>query len=60
MVDRVRFEKARRLLADPLVRNADLAAALDYSSQGNFLRAFRRMTGMTPSEYRQSVLGMVS
>lgn len=58
VVDRVRLEEARRLLTDPRVRSEDLAMALGYSKTGNFLRAFRRITGTTPREYRRTVLGM--
>jgi AraC family transcriptional regulator len=30
----------------------DIAVALNFSSQANFTRAFRKGTGMTPGQYR--------
>jgi AraC-like DNA-binding protein len=51
--DRSRFRKAVELLENPRTTVNDIAAELSYSDRRSFLRAFRRFTGMTPSEYRQ-------
>lgn len=51
--DRSRFRKAVELLRDPRTTVNDIAAQLSYSDRRSFLRAFRRFTGMTPSEYRE-------
>src|SRR6266403_2691393 len=47
-----RLTKAKVLLAQnqPL---AEIALALNFSSQGNFTRAFRREFGITPGQYRE-------
>jgi AraC-like DNA-binding protein len=55
LLDRIRFETARELLEDPTVTSNEIASFLDYSGVNNFLRAFRRFTGMTPSAYRQTL-----
>lgn len=50
--DRSRFRKAVELLRDPRTTVNDITVELSYSDRRSFLRAFRRFTGMTPSEYR--------
>ena len=42
-----RLERAKVLLLN-------IAVALNFSSQANFTRAFRKGTGMTPGRYRRS------
>src|SRR6266403_870852 len=51
-VNAKRLTKAKVLLAQnqPL---AEIALALNFSSQGNFTRAFRREFGITPGQYRE-------
>ncbi|MDS9470258.1 helix-turn-helix domain-containing protein [Paracoccus sp. MBLB3053] len=51
-----RIEQASKLLSDSDIKIVDIALALGYEDPQNFSRIFRRMTGMTPSAYRQSVL----
>ena len=53
LVDKVRFEAARRLLNEPAAKMIDIAYALGYSDPSHFARAFRRMTGVSPSAYRR-------
>ena len=50
--DEARFRLAQELLALTDLPIGDVAAALSYSFHGNFVRAFRRWGGMTPSEWR--------
>ena len=53
-VSALRLERAKELLVgedQPLI---DIAVALNFSSQANFTRAFRKGTGMTPGQYRRS------
>jgi len=52
----VRIERARRLLEDPALPVAQVAARLGFSDPANFSRAFRRAVGLTPSAYRQTLL----
>jgi len=52
----VRFEEAKRLIAEPTSKLRDVAAALGYTEHGNFTRAFAKWSGMSPSEYRMHLL----
>jgi AraC family transcriptional regulator len=49
-----RLERAKVLLKRGDKRLLDIAVALNFSSQANFTRAFRKGTGMTPREYRRA------
>ncbi|OSI67456.1 AraC family transcriptional regulator [Bradyrhizobium canariense] len=52
-----RLERAKELLIRedrPLV---DIALALNFSSQANFSRAFRQMTGLAPGQFRRARSG---
>jgi AraC-like DNA-binding protein len=53
LVDRVRFEAASRMLGESDASVTETAYHLGYSSPSNFVRAFRRMTGLSPGEYRR-------
>lgn len=44
---------AERLLTDPGISIADLAGETGYDSQSKFALAFRRVMGMSPTEYRK-------
>lgn len=46
-------EVALRLLARPELTLAEVAEQLGYSEPSAFTRAFRRWTGLTPSDYRE-------
>jgi AraC-like DNA-binding protein len=54
ILDDVRREFACALLQDRSFSVADLAFFLDYSEPAAFNRSFRRWTGRTPREFRQS------
>lgn len=54
VLDQVRFEVARQLLADTQVAIDDVAAALGYAGVSPFLRAFRRWSGATPGRWRRT------
>jgi AraC-like DNA-binding protein len=51
-VESVREELARRYLADPAMGMGEIAFRLGYSEVSAFLRAFKRWTGVTPSQFR--------
>lgn len=53
VVERARFEIARRMLQDPGHQIYDVAFAAGYSDSPHFTRAFRRTAGVSPSEYRR-------
>ena len=54
ILQEARFELARAHLSDPCLKVTDVAMIAGYESPQHFARAFRRFTGVTPSEYRQS------
>jgi AraC-like DNA-binding protein len=54
VTDRVRFRRARELLADSGLSITEIAYGLGYSGPNNFTRAFRRMSTFTPGEYRRT------
>lgn len=51
----VRRDRARDLLADANVTQAEVAFLLGYRDQASFHRAFRRWFGTTPAAFRQSL-----
>lgn len=55
LIDEVRFEEAKKLLRDPLVRIEDVALSVGFDDQSNFTRMFRRLSGLTPREFRKAV-----
>lgn len=58
ILETARYENASRLLRDTDCRIIDIAFSSGYSDPAHFSRAFRRMTGVTPRQFReQSRLG---
>lgn len=53
LVERTRFAAAVDLLRSGQLRLIDIAYELGYTDPANFTRAFRRWSGMPPSEYRR-------
>jgi AraC-like DNA-binding protein len=49
-----RFENAQQLLRDPSAPILSIAWSLGYADASAFSRAFRRWSGMTPTEWRQA------
>ncbi len=50
----VRYEKAVALLNDPDIKITDIARSLGYQDGAHFTRAFRRMAGIAPMQFRKS------
>jgi AraC family transcriptional regulator len=50
-----RIEHAKLLLANPAVSITDVGAALGFSATSPFTSTFRKLTGLTPTDYRRSV-----
>ena len=56
LVNRVSFKLAVELLELSNLSINDIAGELGYSSTSNFIRAFQRMSGLTPAAYRERLL----
>ena len=54
LVEKLRYREACRMLKRTEKPVAAIAAALGYTDPSHFSRAFRRWSGMRPSQYRVS------
>lgn len=54
-VEDIRISKAKTLLAETRLPIRDIAARLGFSTAGAFSHSFRRATGRTPRDYRNSI-----
>jgi two-component system response regulator YesN len=50
-----KIEKAKQLLTDRTIKLLEVASATGYNDVKYFTRTFKRITGITPSEYRESI-----
>ncbi|MEP3564019.1 MAG: helix-turn-helix transcriptional regulator, partial [Marinobacter sp.] len=57
LVDRVREIHARRYLSNPRLSITYIAHMLGYADNSGFHRAFKKWTGISPSEYRTKLFG---
>ena len=55
LVDDVRFTRAKELLQNSDQRIGDIALLVGFQDQGNFNRMFRRMSGMSPKQFRMAM-----
>lgn len=53
---RVRIEQAKSLLRDPQIKFYEICYAVGYSDPSHFSRLFKKITGTTPSAYREQGL----
>jgi AraC family transcriptional regulator len=54
---RERLERAKAMLRAPATRVLDVAVACGFKTQQHFAQAFRDLWGITPTEYRQDLIG---
>ncbi|WP_373509046.1 helix-turn-helix transcriptional regulator [Thiocapsa sp.] len=59
VLQEARFDLARNLLDHPGAKVIDVAMTAGYQSPQHFTRAFRRITGLTPTRYRHALVGNV-
>lgn len=52
LLNSVRIEKAKELLADPSLKIGDIVDLVGYSDSGHFSRTFKKITGLSANEYR--------
>lgn len=55
ILDQVRFDVARQLLRETQLSATAIGATLGYSESSAFTHAFRRWSGMSPSQWRRSL-----
>ncbi|MBO4592008.1 MAG: response regulator [Eubacterium sp.] len=55
-LNELRIEKAKEFLANPDINIKDISSESGYRDASYFARVFKRMTGMTPSQYRDRVV----
>ena len=53
LLQAIRFRTAHQLLEDPKMPLKEIASRLGYTDVANFIRAFKRWTGVGPSQYRR-------
>lgn len=56
LLDEIRFGLAREYLGKTKLPMEEICVLLGYSESGNFSHAFRRWSGVTPSQWRQNAL----
>ena len=55
LLDSVREMVAKQYIENPMNRMSDIAFLLGFSEQSAFSRAFKKWTGKSPVEYRNSL-----
>lgn len=55
ILGRMRVERAKALLADSSLRIGDVAEQVGYVDVAHFSKSFKRLEGMTPGEYRDTL-----
>lgn len=55
LLESVRFDKARQLLEQSALSTSEIALALGFSELSAFSRAFKRWSGVSPKNFRESI-----
>ena len=55
VVDELRFNEAKELLANTSARVIDVASAVGFDDPSHFARMFRRVGGLSPREFRKTL-----
>ena len=55
VLNTIRIRNAKKLLADPKLRIGDVGEMVGYADTGHFARVFKKITGMSANEYRNSL-----
>ena len=54
LLNEIRVKRAQQLLADPKLKIGDIGERVGYCDPGHFARTFKKITGMSAYEYRNS------
>ena len=54
IIEKLRIEKACELIKNTDIKIGDIAEKVGYTSDLSFRRAFKKVTGMNPGEYREN------
>jgi two-component system, response regulator YesN len=52
----IRMEKAMKLLENPYLKIYEVAYGVGYGNEKYFSKVFKKQVGITPNEFRQSLL----
>ena len=55
-ITHLRIQKAMKLLCDTNLSNAQICQQIGFLDDNYFYRVFRKQTGLTPRQYRDSIL----
>lgn len=55
ILNSLRIEEAKRLLADPSLRIGEVGEMVGYADPAHFARVFKKLVGMSANEYRNSL-----
>ena len=56
LLDEIRFKIAAELLHDPCIKTTEIARQIGIADQSNFTKMFRRISGLTPRQYRHLLM----
>jgi two-component system response regulator YesN len=54
-ISRIRVDKSKLLLLNPLLKIADVAQAVGYQDEKYFSKVFKKLEGVSPNEYRKTL-----
>lgn len=52
-LNNVRIERAKELIAGTPLKMNEIAERVGYTNQGHFFRSFKKLTGLSPAEYKE-------
>ena len=55
MLNAVRIDAAKRLLRDPSLKIGEIGEKVGYVDTAHFARVFKKLTGMSANEYRNTL-----
>ena len=55
LLNAIRIQKAKELLADPSLKIGDIVEMVGYSDGGHFARTFKKLVGVSANEYRNHI-----